>query len=48
MKMTSVGGAQFFTTFTYDNTRMVWAHFLKQKSKPLVAFKKFQAMMETR
>jgi hypothetical protein len=26
---------------------MVWAHFLKQKSKALVTFKEFQAMVET-
>ncbi len=34
-------------TFTNDNTMMVWAHFLKQKSKALVAFNEFQTMVET-
>jgi hypothetical protein len=34
-------------TFINDNTKMVWAHFLKQKSKVLVAFKEFQTMVET-
>jgi hypothetical protein len=38
-KITLVGGARFFMTFINDNTMMVWAHFLKQKSKALVAFK---------
>jgi hypothetical protein len=47
MKITSMGGAQFFMTFTNDNTMMMWAHFLKQKSKVLVAFKEFQTMVET-
>lgn len=47
MKITSVGGAQFFMTFIDDNTMMVWAHFLKQKSEALVTFKEFQTMVET-
>jgi hypothetical protein len=46
-KITLVGRAQFFMTFIDDNTMMVWAHFLKQKLKALVAFKEFQTMVET-
>jgi hypothetical protein len=34
-------------TFIDDDTMMVWAHFLKQKSKALVAFNEFQTMVET-
>lgn len=47
MKTTSMGWAQLFMTFTDDNTRMVWTHFLKQTLEALVSFKEFQAMVET-
>ncbi len=33
--------------FTNENTKVVWTHFLKSKSKSLATFKEFQAMVET-
>jgi hypothetical protein len=47
MKMISMGGAWFFMTFTNNNTK-TWCMnlLLKQKSKALVVFKKFQAMFD--
>jgi hypothetical protein len=47
MKMTLVEGAWFLMIFTNENTKVVWTHFLKSKSKSLATFKEFQAMVET-
>jgi hypothetical protein len=47
MKTTSMGGIWFLMIFTNDNIKVVWTHFLKQKSKALATFKEFQAMVET-
>lgn len=40
-------GAWFLMIFTNENTKVVWTHFLKSKSKSLATFKEFQAMVET-
>jgi hypothetical protein len=47
MKMTLIEGAWFLMIFTNENTKVVWTHFLKSKSKSLATFKEFQAMVET-
>jgi hypothetical protein len=47
MKMTSMGWTWLFMTFTNNNTKMVWTHFLKQRLEALASFKEFQATMET-
>ncbi len=47
MKMTLMKGAWFLMIFTNENTKVVWTHFLKSKSKSLATFKEFQAMVET-
>jgi hypothetical protein len=47
MKMTSMGWTWLFMTFTNNNTKMVWTHFLKQTLEALASFKEFQTTMET-
>ena len=42
----SLGGSQYFVTFTNDFSRKVWVYCLKQKSKVFAKFKQWKAKVK--
>ena len=42
----SLGGSQYFVTFTDDFSRKVWMYFLKQKSKVFAKFKQWKVKVK--
>ena len=46
MKTTSIEGAKYFVSFTYDFSRKIWLYPIKKNSKRFEKFKEFKALIE--